>query len=825
MGVKQNQRTADMPAGIVAAPRPEVVEVAVGLPIFGTFCYAVPANLSDALRPGMRVLVPFGTRRTTGYVLGPGSAPPGQELRAIDDLLDERPLLPATLLPWLRWMAGYYFYPLGEAIRTALPGGLTDGDVNMVQLTPEGLAALPEGRLGATERGLLERCRNGPVRLRTLRRHFPGVALSALVGRLEQAGWLRRQRKLVHGTTRAKTERYVRLVRLPEAVSDRAAARRKLLALLADGEARAVSELKASIPTAGQLVRAMAAQGLVAIEERPVFRDPFGTAVRMDRPPTLTGAQQRAVAAITAALGNGFAPFLLAGVTGSGKTEVYLNATAAALARGSNVIVLAPEIALLAQIERRFRARFGEGIAVLHSGLSAGERYDQWQRIARAEVAIAIGARSAIFAPFAAIGLIIVDEEHDGAFKQETGLRYNSRDMALVRAQGDGAVVVLGSATPSMPALHAVRQGRYRRLALPERIEQRPLPAVEVVDLREQRDARGVRRFLTPRLIDAMASTLTRGEQVLLFVNRRGYAAYPVCVACGEVIRCRHCDISLTLHRAQNAYLCHYCGHRQAASKPCPHCGADKIRHLGLGTEKVEAAVHDLFPLARVARMDRDTVTRRGQLLQLLRQLHDRSVDVLVGTQMVAKGHDFPGITLVGVICADLTLNFPDFRSGERTFQLLAQVAGRAGRGDLPGRVLLQTFNPAHFSIQAACLQDPDLFYRHEIAQREALAYPPFTRLVMVRLAGRDAERTAAAARRIGALYRQGAADHGVEVLGPAPAPLARVAGRYRWQILLKAADAKRLRRMVARVQAEPDAGRLARDVQVAIDVDPQSML
>ena len=824
MRVEQTDPAAAVPANAVD-PIP-VVEVAVALPVWQTFSYTVPPHLSGAVRPGVRVLVPFGNRRATGYVIAAGSAAPDQELRLIEDVLDEHPLLPAAMLPWLRWMADYYLHPLGQVIRAALPSGLTDGDVYLIEMTVDGLAALDAGRATGTEGQVLERLRRGPATQKALYRHFPGVALSSVLSRLERSGWLRRHQKLVRGATRPKTERFVRLLPGADAAAARSDMQRELLALLDGAAPMAMSELKTRIPGAAQRVRALAARGFLALEERPVFRDPLGEPVAPDRPPALNQAQKRATEEIGAALGRGFTAFVLDGITGSGKTEVYLHATAMAVARGHNVLVLAPEIALIAQIERRFRARFGERIAVLHSGLSAGERYDQWRSIAQERTDIAIGARSAVFAPFQNLGLIIVDEEHDGGFKQDAGLHYNGRDMALVRGQREGAVVVLGSATPSMGALHAVDQGRYRRLVLPERIENRPLPQVEVIDLREYRRERGTRRFLTPRLIQGMQAALDGGGQVLLFLNRRGFAAYPVCGSCGEVLRCRRCDISLTLHRARNAYQCHYCGYSQAADIPCPHCHGKKIRLLGLGTEKLEAAVQAIFPQARVARMDRDTVSRQGQLLRLLRRLHERSVDVLVGTQMVAKGHDFPGITLVGIVCADLTLNFPDFRAGERTFQLLAQVAGRAGRGDRPGRVILQTFNPEHFSIQAACAQDAQMFYRRELGLREALGYPPFSRLGMVRVAGRDPEQTAeTAARLVAAGRRAAASEGGVAVLGPVPAPLARVAGRHRWQMLFKGVTFKALRRVLSRVQADVYAGRLPRGVQVTIDVDPQSML
>ena len=379
-----------------------------------------------------------------------------------------------------------------------------------------------------------------------------------------------------------------------------------------------------------------------------------------------------------------------------------MQVAAEAMKTGRSVLVLVPEIALITQMERRFRARFGDCVSVLHSALSAGERYDQWTRILQGETTITIGARSAIFAPFDNLGVIIVDEEHDSSYKQEGKLRYNARDLAVVRAKQNDCIAILGSATPSIQSYYNVTTHKFTELTLTKRVEERRLPDIRIVDLRQTRDARGIERFISPDLHSAMKQSLDRGEQVLLFLNRRGYASFPVCAACGQAMRCKYCDISLTLHQRSNAYRCHYCGYSRAATSSCDICGSTKIKHLGLGTEKLEEMLTSLFSQARIARMDRDTTIRKGSIIKLLKGLKNQTIDILVGTQMVAKGHDFPNITLVGIICADLSLSFPDFRAGERTFQLLAQVAGRAGRGDRPGQVILQTYNPDHFCIAAA---------------------------------------------------------------------------------------------------------------------------
>ena len=489
-------------------------------------------------------------------------------------------------------------------------------------------------------------------------------------------------------------------------------------------------------------------------------------------------------------------------------------------------MVLVPEIALITQTERRFRARFGDCVSVLHSGLSAGERYDQWSRIRRGESAITIGARSAIFAPHEDLGVIIVDEEHDASYKQEGKLRYNARDLAVVRAKQNNCIAMLGSATPSFQSYFNVTNRKFTELPLTKRVEQRRLPEIRIVDLRQSRDARGIRRYITPELSSAMKDALDRGEQVLLFLNRRGYASFPVCGACGQPMRCQHCDISLTLHQRSNAYRCHYCGFSRPATSHCDTCGSSKIRHLGLGTEKLEDLLQTGFSQARIARMDRDTTIRKGSIVRLLKGLKEKSIDILIGTQMVAKGHDFPNITLVGIICADLSLSFPDFRAGERTFQLLAQVAGRAGRGDRPGQVILQTYNPENFCIAAAQSQDYDKFYQQEIVYRQALAYPPFSRMIQLKISAKDPHEAEKFALLLGENCHQLKSSYtahyqSVTIMGPIEASLTRIAGRYRWQILLKGVHTRALHHFMNQLMMDYPTTFTHRRIRVAIDVDP----
>ncbi|MGD9877372.1 replication restart helicase PriA [Desulfococcus sp.] len=800
------------------------IAVAVALPVEGSYTYGVPDALAPLATPGKRVLVPFGRRRVTGYVLGETVPSGGYAVKRILDVLDPVPLFPPEMIPFFKWVADYYMHPLGEVIQCALPGGLNVYDRLTVSATPGGLTVFEAGGRDLTplEREVMTRLKSGPCRLKDLReRRVP----AALVQTLEDRGWLVREAVLQGGVARPRMERFAaRGDGTPPASLSRA--RRDILALLESREEMSISDIKAQVPTAPRLVRAMVEQGLVRVYEKQVYRDPFGEPIPPDTPRTLNPEQAGVVAEVDAVTGKGFCPFLLAGVTGSGKTEVYLHLARKVMEKGLPVLVLVPEIALISQMERRFRARFGEAVAVLHSGLSAGERLDQWQRILNREAAVVIGARSAVFAPLDHIGLVIVDEEHDTSYKQGADLLYNARDIAVVRAKLSDAVVILGSATPSVHTCYNVRTGKFRELRIRRRVASRPLPEITVVDLKKVADTRGARRFITPPLHAAMTAALERKEQVLLFLNRRGFASFPVCAACGEALRCVHCDITLTYHRLAGVYRCHYCGYTRKAPCDCPACGPAPIKLLGMGTEKVEAAVKALFPDARVARMDRDTTTRKGSVVRILKSLRKGAVDVLVGTQMVAKGHDFPNITVVGVICADLSLSFPDFRAGERTFQLLAQVAGRAGRGDAPGRMILQTFTPDHFSIVAATRQDYEAFYKVEIGFRRALGYPPVSRIIQLRISGVDPEATRETAEALGSVCRELLQQEAVyrkwvTLLGPVEASIQKIAGRYRWQMLVKGLRIGPLRRFVRAVSsAAPNLFRHP-GVRVVIDVDP----
>ncbi|MGH7819297.1 MAG: replication restart helicase PriA, partial [Candidatus Binatia bacterium] len=574
-------------------------------------------------------------------------------------------------------------------------------------------------------------------------------------------------------------------------------------------------------------LEALVRDGCVRTETREVYRTVVagGTA---SSPPTPTAAQADAVQAVgEAAAAGGFTAFLLRGVTGSGKTEVYLRSIESVVARGRSAMLLVPEIALTEEVVSRVVARFGSSVALLHSALSPGERWDEWRRLARREARVVVGVRSAVFAPLPDLGIVIVDEEHDGAYKQDDGLRYNARDLAVVRARDASCPIVLGSATPSIETWWNATSGRYRLLELSERVERRPLPEVELIDLRAERPD-GEPAIFAPRLRTALSETLASGQQSLVFLNRRGYAHYLQCTLCGSVMGCPNCSVTLTFHLRRRLLRCHHCDYRLAAPDLCPHCGSPSLRDVGVGTEQVEAALRQLFPRARIARMDRDTMARKGAQRGILAAWRDARIDILVGTQMVTKGHDIPGVTLVGVIAADQALNFPDFRAAERTFQMLTQVAGRAGRGERAGRVLIQTYRPGHYALQHAATHDFLGFASRELGYREALAYPPYSRLVNLRLDGLDAARVERGARALAESLREAnerlPRRDQAKILGPAQAPLERLRGRFRWQLLLKGREPRRLRGLV-RPAVEAARRAAGSTVRIAIDVDPYGML
>lgn len=722
-------------------------------------------------------------------------------------VLDEAPLLTVEIVALARWAAAHYLAPLGPALKAALPPGLDVRDSLVPRLTAAGHALLEGGQLDL------------PGQEEAVRRTLRKVASGAKPGRAKIADLSRRGLlELVREEARPRVAQ--QLVEMagaaPGASPDslgRAPRQAEVLAwLLARGGAVPVEEVLAAYPRARPHLRALAARGLARIDRVPAGPAKVADAPWGDQRHDPTAAQAAALREIATAIdGRMFASFLLHGVTGSGKTWVYLEAIAHARAAGLGAVALVPEIALTPQLAGRFRARFGEDVAVLHSGLSDAERVGEWQRVRDGRAGIVVGARSAVWAPVARLGIVVVDEEHEPSYKQEDRLRYHARDLALVRAQKAGAVAVLGSATPSLESLRRAQEGKLRLLRLPERVESRPLPELRIVKRKVSDE------LLTPELEAALRETLERREQAILFLNRRGHTRTLLCASCGAAVGCPNCSVALVLHRAGRERLrCHLCGHDEALRRACSSCAGTNLAPFGGGTEKVEEQLEALFPEARVARLDRDAAGGPGQAAAVLARFARREIDVLVGTQMVAKGHDFPGVTLVGVLDADGPLHLPDFRAAERCVQLLTQVSGRAGRGLSPGRVLVQAFRPEAVSL------DYDAFASAELRRREALRFPPFARLLAIRLAGNSEARVRGAAERAGAMARRLASGGAaVEVLGPAPAPIAKARGKYRWQLLLRAAEHPALHRLARTLQASIDV----RGVELAIDVDPVALL
>jgi primosomal protein N' (replication factor Y) len=808
-----------------------LLEVALALPPFETYTYRDPRR-DERAALGTQVVVPLGSRRVTGFVVGhPDSAPDGvRGVRDIEDVLEDEPALEPEILALGRWAASYYLAPLGEVLRAALPQGeraaarrrlrLTEAGRLFLRRDGEGKGGLVALSLDETDRALLRRL----AAARGLgQRTLAGTAAEGRLARFHELGWIEVGDE-VSGTGGLREQLWA-VARAPAAAPVWKPQQRNRQALyervLASGDGLALASLA---PRERAGVRALASAGLVALEARRPAADM--DAGPREQPPALNTHQGEALAALAAAVGQGFSAFVLQGVTGSGKTEVYLRLIAEARRAGHGALVLVPEIALTPQLAARFRARFGDDVAVLHSGLPPAQRRAAWRRLRSGEVGIALGARSAVFAPVRRLAVVVVDEEHDGSFKQEEGLRYSGRDLALVRAQKVGAVAVLGSATPSLETFRNFEQGRYRRLLLPTRANPaaaaRPLPPVQVVDLRREPTLSD--GLFSKRLLEAVRETLAAGEQVILFLNRRGFSPLVLCRACGNVLRCGQCAVAMTYHRSRDRMACHYCGRDEAPPAVCPVCARPRLERLGTGTERVETLARELFPGARVARLDRDTAGGPGGagLERVLAAVQAREVDVLVGTQMVTKGHDFEGVTLVGVLLPDQGMHMPDFRAAERTFQLLEQVAGRAGRADRPGRVIVQTYTPDHPAVAALPAHDYEGFVRGELARRREAGYPPFARMVALRLEGADGAEVRRAA--VLAAERARAAGGAVKVRGPAEAPIPFLRGQVRWQVWLAALEGASRTALAAAARAAAGVP-LAAGVRLAVDVDPQSVL
>jgi len=804
----------------------EIVEVAVGLPVFKTFHYRIPEKMRESLQVGMRVLVPFKGRKVTGFTIDLSDQPPKgveEKLREVEGLLDEAPLIDSPMLRLYRWISDYYLYPLGEVIKTGLPPGLQLKSELILSLTQNGMESLARGGLELIQEKVFKEIgRCGKVSLKKILKHFLGVSKSQLFS-WKRKGLLNIDAGIEGKEVKPKFEKVVQYQgdELIQPISKKQA---EILKWIKEKGEVSYSELSKRFKSPSKPIQFLRTKGLLSFSRREVCRDLSVRAELKPYPkPEPTSDQDAMLSEILKGIhSKRFSPFLIHGVTGSGKTEIYLRAIEEVLVQGQEAIVLVPEISLTPQLLSRFKDRFGENLALLHSGLGRGERYDQWRRIWRGDVKIAMGARSAIFAPFKNVGIIIVDEEHDPSYKQEEKLKYHARDVAVVRAKQAEATLLLGSATPSLESFYNAEKGKFKLLNLPERIEGKPLPKVEVVDMKKEGG------LLSEKLKAALKKNIEDKKQSLLFLNRRGFANFILCPDCGLTFKCPNCSVTLTYHLGDRSLQCHYCDYRIQAPGDCPKCQGHRLQGMGIGTERLEQEIRTLFPETQVGRMDHDTTSRRRSHLQILKRLESGSIDILVGTQMIVKGHDFPNVTFVGVVSADTSLHFPDFRSSERTFQLLTQVAGRAGRGEVFGEVVIQTFNPDHYSILRAKDHDYVGFYQEEIQFRKALEYPPFSRFINFRLAGNSEKRTKAMAEEMGnngqALLKKGYGK-GIEILGPSAAPFAKMRGKFRWQMLAKGKNPPLLHQFAKGLATRMEVQLREKGVHLDIDVDPVFIL
>lgn len=814
------------------------------MPLEQAFTYSLPLTLQHRVKPGARLLVPFGTRKLTGVVLrvhddlpeaqlsAQPATPAGAVRGATKDalrLIDPEPVLDDELLALGQWISGYYCAPLGEVLRSMLPLASEIRTGKIYSLTDAGRDASRqlsiEPQEGDAMNQLLQMLAARSLSAAYIKKKLP--LSDRILKSLERRGWIASE-EVSHDRDPLRAP--AAKLRIAPATGDEPQgklpkAERELLAYLAlHPGSHNLAELEPLIHNASQAARSLARKQAVTLTEEPAAIR--STPIRAAH--TLNTTQRNAFDLIAAGIATAkFCTFLLYGVTGSGKTEVYLNAIDATLAAGRSALMLVPEIALTPAVAGQFYARFGERVAILHSAFSDAERAGQWRRIRAGEAKVVVATRSGVFAPVRNLGLIVVDEEHDSSYKQEETPRYHGRDVAILRAHAANACVILGSATPSLESRFNAssvdgKPGKYTLLELPDRIAERPMPQVEVIDMRQEFLETRKQAIFSRALLAAIRERLDNNEQAMILLNRRGFSTFVACRSCGERIQCMNCAVTLTYHRRDRRLLCHYCGYAERVPSVCPKCGSEHIHFLGSGSERIEDELHGEFPTARIARLDRDTVAGKRQFEDILQNFRERNFDILVGTQMIAKGHDIPNVTLVGVVSADVGIGMPDFRAAERTFQILTQVAGRAGRGDLPGMVYLQTINPDHYAIRFAARQDYNGFFEKELQFRRFMKYPPFAALANILVRAVKQEDALRMSTELG--HHITPAPENMRIMGPAEAPVPRLKAEYRYQLLIKSGSRRDLNALLRKAQEFARAQKWSATALV-IDVDPLTLL
>jgi primosomal protein N' (replication factor Y) (superfamily II helicase) len=808
---------------------PLFCDVALPVPLDTTFTYRL-----DGVEPvvGGRVVVPFREKRLSGIVTALHDNEPEVKTKTVLTVLDAAPVLSERLLELGRWIAQYYIAPVGEVFRTMLPLGAEFRRVSAYRITDAGVNALhasaDEGSSRRSKKdvehqmaeyAVLDRLLDGEVIREGTLRSSTGASREVLRGMLRKKWIAVEDLSDVRDATRI-----VRYAVLKNVEGKLNAGQQAIVDALKEFGGRALLEDLRVRKLSQSSLQTLVKRGAVEIVAEKAEFAVSGLKPRKTLEFIFTAEQRRALKHITDAVAaRNFGVALMHGVTGSGKTAVYLSAMQEVLNAGRSAILMVPEIGLTPAVAADLHQVFGEQVAILHSSLSDDERAEQWHRIKRGDARIVVGTRSSVFAPVDDLALIVVDEEHDSSYKQDETPRYHGRDVAIVRAKLAGATVVLGSATPSLESYYNAQKGKYTLLELPTRVSERPLPEVEVVDMRAEFQRTGHDEVLSLTLLREIEERLHRGEQAMVLLNRRGYSAFVICRACGETVQCQNCAIAMTHHKRQHRLICHYCGHQKPIPKTCPKCSSEYVQFLGTGSEKLEHLLHAAFPQARIARLDRDTVRDRDDMERMLAEMHAGEIDLLVGTQMIAKGHDVHGVTLVGVVAADAALGFPDFRAAERTFQLLTQVAGRAGRGDSPGKVIVQTFATDHYAVQFAAKHDFNGFYDKELRFRSWMHYPPFTSLANVLVRSDKLEEALRISGMIGKWF-ESKRHEGVRVLGPAAAPIVKLKNDFRYQFLLKSASREKLNATLRAMLGFTLERKISR-ASLVVDVDAVSLL